>query len=135
MNHKSFDTRRIAEGYAKRPWLHRDVMEEIRKDCGIRRLANGLDVGCGAGLSTKALRLLCDHVTGTDISSEMIDVCNQMYEDDSYCFMVAEAEATPIPETPYDIITAAGVIQWIDRERFLDNAALILKPGGYLIVL
>ena len=59
MDNKSFDFKRIAEGYAHRPWLHQSVMEQIKSDCDIsQNFDNGLDVGCGAGLSTKALRLL-----------------------------------------------------------------------------
>lgn len=100
MDNKAFDSQRIAEGYAKRPWLHKEVMKQIRKDCNIERLNNGLDVGCGAGLSTKALRMLCEHVTGTDISSEMIAVCKQIYKDPSYTFYVSKAEENKIPLIP-----------------------------------
>ena len=81
MDNKAFDLQRIAEGYARRPWLHKEVIEQIKKDCDIKQLKNGLDVGCGAGLSTKALRILCEHVTGTDISSEMITVCKKIYKE------------------------------------------------------
>ena len=63
MNNKSFDSQRIAEGYAKRPWLHKSVMEQIKADCKVDgTFKRGLDVGCGAGLSTKALKLICDKV-------------------------------------------------------------------------
>ena len=73
MNQITFDAKRIAEGYLNRPWLHKKVMEQFVKDCKITsNFQNGLDVGCGAGLSTKALRLICDRVTGTDISEQMI---------------------------------------------------------------
>lgn len=48
----------------------------------------GLDVGCGAGLSTKA-------------------------------------EETSVPVVPYDIITAAGVINWVDKDAFLYNAGAL----------
>lgn len=133
MNNKSFNEQRIAEGYAKRPWLHKGVMEQIKRDCSIESQENGLDVGCGAGLSTKALRLICNHVTGTDISPEMIAVCNKLY-DDAYDFYVAKAEETEVPETPYDIITAAGVINWVDRERFLSNVEKILKTNGLIVI-
>jgi len=134
MNNKSFDTQRIAEGYAKRPWLHQGVMKQIQDDCDIKTLENGLDVGCGAGLSTKALRLICNHVTGTDISPEMIFICKKLYPDESYNFYVAKAEETVIPEKPYNIITAAGVVNWVDRERFLLNAGTVLKPSGLIVV-
>lgn len=81
MNNKLFDNKRIAHGYASdRPWLHKYVIERIKSDLNITKsFHNGLDVGCGAGLSTKALRLICDNVTGTDISSEMIQVCLDTY--------------------------------------------------------
>ena len=134
MDNKAFDTQRIAEGYAKRPWLHKKVIEQIKKDCNIEYLENGLDVGCGAGLSTRALRILCDHVTGTDISSEMIAVCRNIYKDSSYTFYVSKAEENEIPIVPYDIITAAGVINWIDKDLFLDNAEKVLNNNGLIVV-
>lgn len=134
MNNKSFDTHRIAEGYAKRPWLHKEVMKRIQDDCNIENLESGLDVGCGAGLSTKALRLICNHVTGTDISSEMIAVCNDLYDDESYDFYVAKAEETKEPARPYDMITAAGVVNWVDRERFLYSADKVLGRDGLIVI-
>lgn len=135
MKNTDFDTKRIAMGYAKRPWLHKEVMEQVKKDYALKEnFAHGLDVGCGAGLSTKGLRLICNQVTGTDISPEMIGVCEQLYQEDAYTFFTAKAEETPIPETPYDVITAAGVINWVDRERFLKNAMQILSPDGLIII-
>ena len=55
MNNKLFDNKRIAHGYASdRPWLHKYVIERIKSDLNITKsFHNGLDVGCGAGLSTK----------------------------------------------------------------------------------
>ena len=134
MDNKAFDSQRIAEGYAKRPWLHEKVINQIRKDCNIKQLKNGLDVGCGAGLSTKALKLICERVTGTDISSEMITVCKKTYKDLAYSFYVSKAEENEIPIVPYDIITAAGVINWVDKDLFLNNAEKILDSNGLIVV-
>ena len=134
MDNQAFDSKRIAEGYAKRPWLHKEVMEQIKKDCNNEHLRNGLDVGCGAGLSTKALRLLCDYVTGTDISPQMIAVCESTYEDPAYTFYVSKAEENKMPPQPYDIITAAGVVNWVDRDLFLDNSKKILADNGLIVV-
>ena len=136
MDNKLFDDKRIAEGYAKdRPWLHPLVMEQIKNDCCIKeKFKNGLDVGCGAGLSTKALKLICEKVTGTDISEEMITVCKRLYTEPDYRFYTAKAEETKIPEKQYDIVTAAGVINWVDREKFLQNMSQVMVKDGYLII-
>lgn len=134
MDNMAFDSQRIAEGYARRPWLHKKVIEQMKADCNIECLENGLDVGCGAGLSTKALRTLCNHVTGTDISSEMIAVCESVYKDSSYTFYVSKAEENEIPIIAYDIITASGVVNWVDKDLFLDNAKKILRSNGLIVI-
>ena len=135
MNNKAFDSERIASGYAKKPWIHRDIIKEIAKEYAeCIPFQNGLDVGCGAGLSTKALRLICDHVTGTDISEAMINVCRTMYKDTGYDFYVASAEETHYPEQCYDIVTAAGMVNWVEKDSFLDRMHEVMTAGGLLIV-
>lgn len=136
MNNKSFDDKRIALGYASdRPWLHKHVMERLKSDLNVTNVFhNGLDVGCGAGLSTKALRLICDNVTGTDISGEMIQVCSNTYDDSEFTFYVAKAEEPMLPETPYDIVTAAGVINWVDQEKFIKNMSLVMAKNAVLVI-
>ena len=80
MDHKAFDIRRIAQGYKERPFLHKNVMELFKQDFCEMNFERGLDVGCGAGLSTKALKLICKEVTGTDVSGEMISVAREVCE-------------------------------------------------------
>ena len=108
MDKITFDEKRIAEGYVNRPWLHKKVIERFVSDCEVTsNFRNGLDVGCGAGLSTKALHLICDRVTGTDISEQMIQVCKEEYKDNkAYTFYRAKAEKTKEPAEKYDIVTA-----------------------------
>ena len=135
MDNNSFNSKRIAEGYAKRPWLHKAVIEQLKQDCKItENFRNGLDVGCGGGLSAKALKLICDKVTGTDISEAMIEVCEELYHEENYSFYVAAAEETKVPTEPYDIVTAAGVINWVDRDRFLANMHQVMSRGGLLVI-
>jgi SAM-dependent methyltransferase len=138
MDNKSFDSKRIALGYAKRPWLHKSVIEQLKTDCNLEedfRFKNGLDVGCGAGLSTKALKLICDKVTGTDIADAMVEVCKELYgEDAEHSFYVAKAEETKIPDEKYDIVTAAGCINWVDEKRFMANMADVLADEGLIVI-
>lgn len=136
MKNTDFDSKRIARGYVNRPWLHKQVMEQYIKDNTLsKKLSHGLDVGCGAGLSTKALRLICDDVTGTDISPAMIEVCKEQYHgNSSYDFYVAKAEETEIPKEKYDIVTAAGMANWVDRDLFLRNMSHVLTEKGVLFI-
>lgn len=136
MENPLFDGKRIARGYASdRPMLHKQVMERLTSDLKITEaFHNGLDVGCGAGLSARALKLICGSVTGTDISKEMIQLCIENHDASEYTFYAAKAEETRIPETPYDIVTAAGVINWVDRDAFLENMKLVMDPGALLVV-
>lgn len=136
MNSKSFDYKRIAEGYAKdRPFLHGQVMELVKKDLQLKgSFERGLDVGCGAGLSTKALKMLCDQVTGTDISAEMIEAAKALYQPPAYTFYQSGAEEIKEPCSSFDIVTAAGVTGWIEEERFLRNLRPMMKDGGVLLI-
>ncbi len=135
MNNQSFDFKRIAEGYAKdRPYLHPQVMAKVKNALSMEgKFHNGIDIGCGAGLSTKALKTICDKVTGTDISTEMIKIAKATCGEEGYSFSICKAEEIK-SENPYDIATAAGVINWVEQEKFLENLNCCMVLGGYLII-
>lgn len=136
MDRKFFDDKRMAEGYAKdRPFLHAEVIKMLKEDLNIREeLSNGLDVGCGGGLSTKALKMVCRQVTGTDFSEEMISVARQMYPEPEYTFAVSAAEEVQAPDNTYDIVSAAGMVNWVNQSAFLTKMNQILKPDGILFI-
>lgn len=147
MENTAFDYKRIAEGYKKRPFLHKQVIERFQKDIDAKQFNCGLDIGCGAGLSTKALKIICEKVIGSDISPEMIAVAKEVCGmDNDISFIVSKAEdiqgtlsekdiisqADIIPKM--DIVTVAGAIQWIDRVDFLKAMKNIMKEHGYLLI-
>lgn len=135
MKKTDFDYKRIAQGYKNRPYLHRQVIEKFQKDTGEQFFSLGLDIGCGAGLSTKALKNICRRVIGADISAEMIQVAREVCGPDKNIeYKVGSAETISIGEEKADIVTAAGAIQWIDRDLFLSNMGQIMKPDAYLLV-
>lgn len=102
MNSKDFDFQRIAEGYKRRPFLHKQIIERFQKDITSQTFSNGLDIGCGAGLSSKALKTICRHVTGTDISKEMITVAREVCANtEEYDFIVSKAEELPAFEKSF----------------------------------
>ena len=135
MENTAFDYKRIAEGYKKRPFLHKQVIERFQKDICGQRFTCGLDIGCGAGLSTKALKTICNQAIGSDISSEMVSVAREVCQlDKDISFIVSKAENIPVTIPKIDIVTAAGAIQWIDRETFLKNIRNVMAENGYMLI-
>lgn len=135
MDAKDFDFQRIAEGYKRRPFLHEQIIERFKKDVTSQIFSNGLDIGCGAGLSSKALKTICRHVTGTDISGEMITVAREVCKSiEDYDFIVSKAEELPDFDIKFDIATAAGVVQWVDRDLFLKKMSDVMSDHSYLLI-
>lgn len=132
---KNFDFQRIAVGYKKRPFLHKQVIEQFQRDITSEIFSNGLDIGCGAGLSSKALKTICRHVTGTDISREMITVAREVCDNtEEYDFIVSKAEELPGFDQKFDIVTAAGVVQWVDKDLFLKKMSNVMSGHSYLLI-
>ena len=69
-----FNTETVAQGYgADRPHLHPEVIRKIEKRLGLTgKVKNALDVGCGTGLSTIALKGIAERIIGVDASEAMI---------------------------------------------------------------
>lgn len=132
----TFDYKRIAEGYAKdRPFLHGQVIDMLKEKLSLTaNFEKGLDVGCGAGLSTKALRRVCNDVTGTDIAEEMIKAAAALHKDSGCHFVQAAAEEIQAKPDTFSIVTAAGVINWVDETKFLPLLGRIMKEKGILLV-
>jgi SAM-dependent methyltransferase len=131
-----FRFQRVAEGYAtRRPYYHPLIMQKIRDRLGLEKpVAHALDVGCGTGLSTVALRLLADRVTGIDGSAEMIAAAQAYNTDDRITYRQSPAEQLPFDNGTFELVTVCGAINWIDRARFFPEARRVLKDGGWVII-
>ena len=55
-------------------------------------------------------------------------------EDPAVDFFVEKAENISRVSEQMDIVTAAGVVQWVDRDAFLKGLEPRMKDGGYLLV-
>lgn len=130
-----FDHTRVAEGYARdRPDYTPVVMDHLRAAMTLTEsLGFAVDVGCGTGISTRALASLAAEVLGTDSSPVMVEQA-QRTKVTGVRYECAPAEALPCAPGSVDLITVAGAIPWIDCERFLPEAHRVLTAGGWLVV-
>jgi ubiquinone/menaquinone biosynthesis C-methylase UbiE len=130
-----YDSARLARSYAHaRPPVHQHVVEAIR-----RRLRPGggtfdraLDVGCGAGLSTSALRPIAARRVGLEPVRTMLRHCRDVAPGAS--FVAGRAEDLPFADGSFDLITAAGSLNYADLDRFLPAATRVMNDRGILLV-
>jgi SAM-dependent methyltransferase len=125
---------RMAAGYAfNRPPVHPRIIDRIRGDRRIERpVARALDIGCGAGLSTAALEPLAGTVVGLEPVPSML--AHRRAVSARASFVAARAEQLPFAAASFDLVTAAGALNYVDLDAFLPDLARVLAPGGLLVI-
>lgn len=129
-----FATEDAAAGYANaRPPVHQRVIDEVYRALDRSEPFDlALDVGCGAGLSTKALAGIARVCIGLEPAETMLRWSSAITP--SARFLAASAEAIPIRDHAVGLITAAGSLNYVDLDRFFPEALRILAPCGVLVV-
>jgi SAM-dependent methyltransferase len=125
---------RTAAGYAfARPAVHRRIVARVREDLGISgRVARALDIGCGAGRSTAALEPLARSVVGIDPWPAMLAHRREVAP--GAAFVVGNAERLPFAPASFDVVTAAGAINYTDLDLSFPEVARVLASGGNLVI-
>jgi SAM-dependent methyltransferase len=129
-----FDVSHMAAGYANaRPAVHVHIIDRLRDWLGLDGPVDvALDIGCGAGLSTLALRRDARLLIGLDPSEPMVRQARAVAP--TACFMTAAAESLPVGDRSIDLMTAAGSLNWVDLARFFPEVRRVLKPSGALAI-
>lgn len=133
ITHKNyFNPRTVAERYFKgRPQYHSFVIGKIKESLSIEKpFSFALDVGCGTGFSSVALKEISDQVVGLDISAEMLGFAKKA---NAIEYISASAENLPLCGNKFDLITVSQAIHWIDKQKFFVEADRILKPKSFII--
>lgn len=100
-----------------------------------------LDIATGTGdLAIEALSLDPEHITGTDISEEMLKIAKTKIEqkkvDDKISLLQAASENLPFPDSSFDAVTVAfGVRNFNDLEKGLSEIFRVLKKDGVAAIL
>ena len=131
INH--FNSQDAAARYAgNRPQSHRRVLALVERILGAARpVERALDVGCGTGHSTVALLPLARAVVGLDASRFMLA---QAAGHPAIEYRCGYAEALPFARSSFDLLTVCSAYHWFDQEKFLQEAARVLRGGGWLVL-
>jgi len=125
-----YDSERLAAAYAfDRPSVH---PEFVRSAALSRQAGRALDVGCGAGLSTAALVPLARHVVGLEPVPAML--AHRRTVAPQAVFVIAEAERLPFAGASFDLIAAAGSLNYADLpSAFGEVARALTRDGTFLL--
>ncbi|WP_239479177.1 dethiobiotin synthase [Lichenicola cladoniae] len=94
-----------------------------------------LEIGCGTGLLTQALRrLLPDSlIVATDLAPAMLQACSNGMGDDPRLLMLAMDGAFPAVAGGFDLICSSLALQWFaDPAGAILQLTRLLAPGGHL---
>ncbi|TGA84816.1 class I SAM-dependent methyltransferase [Streptomyces sp. MZ04] len=98
-----------------------------------------LDIGCGAGVTTRvaARRAAHGHAVGVDISAPLLDIARARTAADGItnaAYELADAQVHAFPAAAYDVaISRGGVMFFADHAAAFENIGRALRPGGRLV--
>ncbi|KAF4086786.1 hypothetical protein AMELA_G00088350 [Ameiurus melas] len=139
MAHRLFEEKYHASIYQKYrinppDSVTRIILEYLNKKKGPpHELA--VDLGCGTGQNTRLLAPHFQKVVGIDVSECQVEEARAVPGFANITYRLGPAEELPFPDGSVDLLTAASAAHWFDTERFLKEAARVLKPHGCIALL
>jgi len=97
-----------------------------------------LDLGCGTAYVSAWLMRRGARPVGVDPTPAQLATAREMQEEFGLAFPLIEAvgESVPLPDASFDlVISEYGASIWADPERWIPEAARLLRPGGKLVFL
>ncbi|MGQ0760517.1 MAG: class I SAM-dependent methyltransferase [Acidobacteriota bacterium] len=131
---KRFSNR--VENYQKyRPTYPTEIIPLLEKDCALTRDSVIADIGSGTGFLSELFLGNGNRVLGVEPNAEMRAAGERLLADYSNFVSVdATAEATTLPESSVDFVTAGQAFHWFDREKTHREFHRILKADGWVVV-
>jgi len=133
-----WESPRIVAAYARDGRLlpgERALLERVARD-GLRPRV--LDIGVGAGRTTRFLVPVASRYVGIDLSRRMIETCIARFgESPTVEFRVADARDLPFPDASFEVVLFSycgidDLTDPLDRRRAITEMARVATPGGWV---
>ena len=136
---------RFTDAAAADMWSRRDPVWGLfavpERDLGVLGQVHGLDVvelACGTAYFSAWLARAGARPVAVDLSHEQLVTARRMQTQAGPVFPLVQGdgERVPLPGGRYDLVVSEhGAAVWCDPERWLPEAARLLRPGGRLVFL
>jgi SAM-dependent methyltransferase len=97
-----------------------------------------VELGCGTAYFSGWLARAGARPVGVDASARQLSLARALQDEHGLDFPLvhADAEAVPYPDDRFDLaLSEYGASSWCDPDRWVPEAARLLRPGGWLIFL
>ncbi|MEP0521177.1 MAG: class I SAM-dependent methyltransferase [Hyphomicrobiales bacterium] len=128
-----------AEKYAKSPIADMKAYEYTleRTKSYLTKEDHVLELGCGTGSTALLLAPDVKHITGSDLSSNMVQIAERKAQAKSVSnsrFIVSDINGEDLPKGPYDVVLAFNLIHLLeDTPAVMKRISQLVKPGGLFI--
>jgi ubiquinone/menaquinone biosynthesis C-methylase UbiE len=124
------------ENYIRyRPSYPPQVLETLRKECGLTSSSTIADIASGTGIFTRLLLENGNPVYGVEPNREMREAAERLLADfRGFLSVAGTAEATTLRDQSVDFATAAQAAHWFDLPKARKEFARILKPAGWAVL-
>ncbi|MFC5233343.1 class I SAM-dependent methyltransferase [Pseudonocardia zijingensis] len=89
-----------------------------------------LDLGCGTGMSTRAVKSIAEQVVAVDASRPMLE---QAAPSPGVAYIQAKAERLPVRGDVAELVVTAAAFHWFDQDAVLAEVGRVLRPGGAFV--
>ena len=97
-----------------------------------------IELGCGTAYWSAWLARRGARPVGVDLTPAQLDTARRCQDHFGLSFPLIEANAedVPLPDSSFDLaVSEYGACVWCDPERWIPEAARLLRPGGRLVFL
>jgi ubiquinone/menaquinone biosynthesis C-methylase UbiE len=125
------------ENYVRyRPGYPPEVLEALRRECGLRPEHVIADIASGTGIFTRMLLENGNQVLAVEPNAAMRAASEALKETfPNLTFVVGTAEQTTLTAASVDFVIAAQAAHWFQPEQSRAEFERILKPGGWCVLL
>ena len=127
---------RVADYIRYRPGYPPEVVECLRRNCGLQAEWAVADIGCGTGLLAKVFLENGNRVFGIEPNAAMRAAGEEFLRDyPQFTSLDGSAEATGLPADGVDLVAAGQAFHWFDRRRCRAEFERILRPAGWVALI
>lgn len=107
-----------------------EMMERVKELAAPTRVARMLDVACGTGLVSRALRDRAEQIVGLDLTPAMAEHSTPWLDQ----LVIGSAEALPFDDGMFDLAICRQGIQFMDAPRAVREMVRVTRPGGRVVL-